>query len=148
MPTDNVGLRFALFNEIGIIAQLNRSALDKLLADDLISSHFTVLNHLCRTGDGQTPQALASAFQVAKTTMSHTISGLVKHQLIELRPNPTDGRSKLVCLTDKGRQLREETIRDITPKIAGVLDSFSDEEISDIVEKLATVRKLLDEARG
>lgn len=70
------------------------------LPEGLISPHFTVLNHLIRVSDGPTPIMLARAFQVPTTTMTHTVSRLVKHRLVEMRPNPKDGRSKRVWITD------------------------------------------------
>lgn len=148
MSTEQLGKYFALFNEIGIIAQLNRATLDEQLPGDLISPHFTVLNHLVRVQDGQTQQQLAVAFQVAKTTMSHTISGLVKHQLVDLQANPSDGRSKCVWLTDKGRQLREQTIVAAAPHVAAALGDFNDKDIGELLTKLTTIREILDEARN
>lgn len=148
MAAEQQGKYFALFNEIGIIAQLNRAALDKQLPGDLISPHFTVLNHLVRVQDGQSQQQLASAFQVAKTTMSHTISGLVKHKLVELRANPADGRSKCVWLTAKGHQLREQTISDVSPGVATALEGLSESDINEMIGKLARIREILDSARS
>ncbi len=83
---------FKLFNEIGIIEQLSRSSLEAHLPDGLIAPHFTVLNHLIRVQDGQTPLVLARAFQVPKTSMTHTLGGLESRGLIALKANPEDGR--------------------------------------------------------
>ena len=67
---------FDLFNEIGIIHQLTTARLEAVLPDGLIAPHFAVLNHLARVGDGATPQRMARAFQVPKTSLTHTLKGL------------------------------------------------------------------------
>ncbi|MEL6433580.1 MAG: MarR family transcriptional regulator, partial [Pseudomonadota bacterium] len=76
MPDDKVPAIFTIFNEIGIIAQLARSAFEERLPDGMIPPHFSVLNHLIRVKDGQTPLAMARAFKVPKTTLTHTLAGL------------------------------------------------------------------------
>jgi len=83
---------FELLNEVGIIAQLSRTLMESRLDDGLTIHHFTALNHLVRLGDGKTPMDLARAFQVPKTSMSHTLAGLEKRGLIRMEPNPDDGR--------------------------------------------------------
>ncbi|MGB0499456.1 MAG: MarR family transcriptional regulator, partial [Rubricella sp.] len=52
---DETRTYFALFNEIGIIAQLSRALFEARLDDGITLPHFTVLNHLVRVGDGATP---------------------------------------------------------------------------------------------
>ena len=73
MPETNPAVFFEVFNEIGIIEQLSRAVLEARLPDGLIAPHFTVLNHLVRVKDGQTPVHMARAFQVPKTSMTHTL---------------------------------------------------------------------------
>ena len=46
---------FAFLNEVGIIEQLARNRFEAVMPDDLLLSHFTVLNHLVRLGDGRSP---------------------------------------------------------------------------------------------
>lgn len=147
MDKDAVGYYFALFNEIGIIGQLSRARMEAELPDGLLSSHFGVLNHLIRVKDGQTPLKLASAFQVPKTTMTHTLMGLEKHGLVEMRPNPKDGRSKCVWITDAGVSLRNETIMKLGANMQDLAEAFPTEKIGDLVPRLAEIRKFLDAAR-
>ena len=111
VPSDDpTALYFRFFNEIGIIAQLSTVLLENRLPMGLLAPHFAVLNHLTRVGDGRTPQEMASAFQTPKATMTHQVGVLERHGLVESRPNPKDGRSKQVWLTDAGRALRMDTI--------------------------------------
>jgi DNA-binding MarR family transcriptional regulator len=101
---------FSFFNEVAIIGQLAGSLFERRLPAGFLVSHFAVLNHLARLGDGKTPLALARAFQVPKTTMTHTLAGLEKAGLIRFAPNPRDGRSKCAMLTEAGRVFRNEAI--------------------------------------
>ena len=56
------GAYFALFNEIGIIAQLSRALFEARLPEGIHLPQFAVINHMVRLGDGKTPLALARAF--------------------------------------------------------------------------------------
>ena len=138
---------FELFNEIGIIEQLARTMFEARLPDGFLVSHFSVLNHLIRVEDGQTPLVLARAFQVPKTTMTHTLSILEKHQLVKLTPNPKDGRSKCVWLTAKGRKFREKAIQSLATELEVLTQEFSPEFIEDLVPKLTRIRAYMDERR-
>ncbi|WP_299471158.1 MarR family transcriptional regulator [uncultured Roseibium sp.] len=147
MDNDTRTLFFSFFNEVGIIAQLSRTALEARLPKGLTLPHFSVVNHLIRVKDGQTPLALANAFQVPKTTMTHTLGGLTANGFVEIRPNPDDGRSKTVWLTDAGRRFREDAIRSIDPDIEVFKSQYPEEKIREIVPELAAIRALLDAAR-
>ena len=147
MDKDAIGYYFALFNEIGIISQLSRARMEAELPDGLLASHFGVLNHLIRVKDGQTPLKLATAFQVPKTTMTHTLMGLEKHGLVEMRPNPRDGRSKCVWITEAGVSLRNETIMKLGAGMQDLAEAFPTEKIGDLAPRLAEIRKFLDAAR-
>ncbi len=147
MPDPNPAEFFELFNEIGIIDQLARTRLEHRLPDGLIAPHFTVLNHLVRVGDGTTPQRMARAFQVPKTSLTHTLQVLVRHGLVEMRPNPEDGRSKTVWITDAGRDLRASVIAEVAPEFMWLLDEFGTERLLSIKPVLTDLRKFLDENR-
>lgn len=144
---DRIPLYFAFFNEIGIIAQLSRAAFEARLPDGLTVPHFSVLNHLIRVSDGRTPLELARAFQVPKTSMTNTLTGLEARGLVEMRPNPADGRSKRVWLTAKGRRFRDDAIATLIPAMEGFAARFSPDDIGALVPRLAEMRAFLDAAR-
>ena len=139
---------FQFFNEIGIISQLGSAFMEALLPPGFLISHFSVLNHLTRVCDGRTPLEIARAFQVPKTTMTHTLSGLERHGLVQLRPNPKDGRSKQVWLTDAGRQFHLEAIRNLDPQFAKLNEAFRPDEIAGILPLLVRIREYLDAMRN
>jgi DNA-binding MarR family transcriptional regulator len=147
MSEDPIALYFEFFNEIAIIEQLSRNVLEDRLPDGLIAPHFSVLNHLVRLGDGRAPIDIARAFQVPKTSMTHTLKVLERHRLITLRPNPGDGRSKLVYITEAGRTLRNETIRAMTPEFRAMAEAFDAEQLRAALPFLKAMRAYLDAAR-
>lgn len=139
---------FAFFTEVGIVAQLSRALFEARLPDGFTLSQFTVLNHLIRVKDGQTPLALARAFQVPKTTMTHSLAVLERHGLIRLAPNPQDGRSKCVWMTDQGRAWREAAIAALVPDVAALAAEFPGDRIAAALPVLAELRRLMDAMRS
>lgn len=144
---DSSALYFAFFNEVGIIAQLSRAAFEARLPDGVTLPHFSVLNHLIRVSDGRTPLELARAFQVPKTSMTNTLAGLESRGLVDIRPNPGDGRSKQVWLTEKGRLFRDHAIRRMMPEMSSLAEACPPSDMADLVERLTAIRKLLDAQR-
>jgi len=147
MPDRDQSDYFRLFNEIGIIGQLSRSLLEARLPPGFVMAQFTVLNHLVRVGDGRTPLAIAQAFQVPKNSMTHSLTVLDREGLIELRPNPQDGRSKLVFLTEAGRRFRDDVIAAFAPDIARLAAAFPSEQVARLLPDLEQLRKVLDADR-
>ncbi|WP_227444185.1 MarR family winged helix-turn-helix transcriptional regulator [Cognatishimia sp. F0-27] len=143
----NLSMYFSLFNEVGIINQLSSSLLERHLPHGLLVSHFSVLNHLTRLGDGKTPLQMARAFQVPKTTMTHTLAGLEKAGLIRFVPNPADGRSKCVMLTEAGANVRAEAIAAMGPDVATLSAVVPPERVAAILPVLEELRRYLDSAR-
>jgi DNA-binding MarR family transcriptional regulator len=138
---------FVLFNEIGILAQLSAAMFEARMPAGYLTSQFALLNHLIRVRDGRTPLELARAFQVPKTTMTHTIALLEKRGHIAVRPNPEDGRSKQVWLTDAGRAFREQALRAMAPDMMELAKAFAPERAAALLPDLTELRKLLDARR-
>jgi DNA-binding MarR family transcriptional regulator len=139
---------FRLFNEIGILEQLSRTALQSQLPDGVLVSHFTVLNHLVRVQDGRTPLEIANAFQIPKTTMTHTLAGLEKSGFIAMRANEEDARSKRVWLTKKGRNLREKAIQSVASDMQDLELQFSIDRVRKLLPELEALRIIMDERRN
>lgn len=144
----DIGALFQVLNEVGIIHQLIQTEMNRRLPDGLHASHFAVLNHLVRLGDGRTPVSIASAFQVTKATMTNTLTRLLDRDLVALRPNPKDGRSKLVYLTDQGREFREAAIMNLYPAMAGIAENVDLARLLETLPALQELRIYLDENRS
>jgi len=140
-------LLFRFFNEVGIIEQLSRSAFERVLPDGLKISQFSVLNHFARLGGERSPAALARAFQVTKGAMTNTLQRLEARGLVTVRPDPRDGRGKLVTITPEGRRVRDRCIAATVPMAADLRARFGDAAFGDALPFLAEVRSYLDAAR-
>ncbi|MEJ6397874.1 MarR family winged helix-turn-helix transcriptional regulator [Yoonia sp. 208BN28-4] len=138
---------FSLFREIGIIQQLSGTMFARRLPDGLHPSHFALLSNLIRLGDGKTPQALASAFQVPKATMTNTLSVLGGLGLIDVRPNPDDKRSKLVFATDAGRAFHDDAVAGMGPVMADLFPLIRDVDVEAALTELQKLRVILDNNR-
>lgn len=138
---------FDFFNEIGIINQLSSAMLAKSLPDGVHPSHFSILNHLVRTGEGKSPVRIASAMQVTKNTMTHSLKVLEDRGFIEVRPDPDDGRGKLVFLTSAGRSFREDAIRNVTQMFARIIGPDQRAVMRRTQDDLVKMRRHLDENR-
>ena len=144
-PKDNL---FNLFTEIGIINQLMMAEFNKLMPGGVHISHFGVINHLCRVGDGWTPLRLANAFQVTKATMTNTVAKLSARGLIEVRANPKDGRSKLIFITPKGRAFQKQAIASLQPTLEKMSRELDLEAMMKILPQLEILRRYLDNSRA
>ena len=138
---------FELFNEIGIVQQLATSAFNRVLPEGLHVSHFSVINHLVRLGDGRTPAGIAQAFQVTKPTMTNTLAKLDERGFVDIRPNPEDGRSKLVYLTDAGRAFQQKGIEALGPMLERLMADLDTDALIDLLPSLRVLRAYLDENR-
>ena len=139
---------FQFFNEIGIINQLATDIFQSNMPDGLHVSHFSVLNHPVRLGDGVTPLKITNAFQVSKGTMTNTLSVLSKRGLIQIAPHESDGRSKVVYLTDEGRAFQKQAIESLFPAIQQLGEKMDWARVVKTIPELERVRKILDEDRG
>jgi DNA-binding MarR family transcriptional regulator len=77
-------------------AEVNRQAGRRLLTPALVR----LLPHLSR--EGIRPTELARRVEVSKQAVGQALSGLERMRLVELVSDPTDGRARLVRLTEAG----------------------------------------------
>jgi DNA-binding MarR family transcriptional regulator len=141
-------LAFRLLTEIGIIGQLATSRFERGLPDNLRMSQFSVLNHLVRLGGEWSPVRLANAFQVTKGAMTNTLKRLEIRGLVDVRPDPADGRAKLVTITDVGRNMRLRCVKSINPVFADLSQEISEKELAQALPVLEAIRVFLDAHRS
>lgn len=138
---------FAFFNEIGIINQLSTTLFAKILPDGVHPSHFSIVNHLVRLGDGKTPVDIARAMQVTKNTMTHSLKVLEKRGFVQVLPNPDDARGKRVYLTETGRRFRETAVESVVARFGPLFGPDEHAAISRVMSDLTMLRKHLDANR-
>jgi DNA-binding MarR family transcriptional regulator len=141
-------IAFEVFNEIGIIDQLAGTMFASVMPVGMTQAQFTVLNHFVRLGVAEkSPADLANAFQLTRPTMTSTLSRMERAGLISVRPDPADGRAKLVSLTSEGRTMRENCISALLPLLPMISSVVSNAELSELLPALRKIRIKLDALR-
>jgi DNA-binding MarR family transcriptional regulator len=148
VATPDEPLLFRFFNEVGIIAQLAERLFESVMPAGMTLAQFSVLNHFVRLGGERTPAALASAFQVTRATMTSTLQRLEAKGLVAVAPDPSDGRSKRVSITDAGRGIRLKCIEGLQPEMARLGTVIDLQSIEALLPELAGVRRALDTDRS
>ena len=145
MDDDSNSLAIALFTEVMAADQLVRARLTKVLPKGMEISHFSVLNHLARTGGEKTPAQLAQTFQVTRGAMTNTLSKLEWAGYVHVRPDWDDARRKLIAISPAGRQARDLAIGSVTPVINEVVDTLGKEQVRGALPILREMRSKLTE---
>ena len=70
--------------------------------DDLRPAHTAVFQHIA--ADGSRLTDLAERAQITKQSMGYLVDYLEQHGYVERRPDPSDRRATLICLTQRGWQ--------------------------------------------
>lgn len=141
-PTN--ALAVALFSEILTNDQLIRNQLSRVLPKGMEISHFSVLNHLARTGVERSPAELAKSFHVTRGAMTNTLRKLEWVGYIHIRPDWDDARRKRVSISTAGRSAREAAISSITPLISEVVSELGEAQVRAALPVLRSLRARLE----
>ena len=79
--------------------------------------------------------------------MTHMLTVLEKHRLVAIGPNPNDGRSKTVTITDTAQILLGQTRAGLAPDMANFVSQVDPETIAELVPHLTKIREMMDRAR-
>jgi DNA-binding MarR family transcriptional regulator len=148
-------LSFKVLNEIGIINQLATNRFEGVMPHGMTISQFQVLNHFVRLGgqrqDGEAYEknlgALGRAFQVSKATISGVVANLERKGFVSLRADPSDGRGRLVAITEKGKSAHQDCISAIAPHLALMTQHIPPGLLENALPALVALRTYLDESR-
>jgi DNA-binding MarR family transcriptional regulator len=141
-------IAFRIMNEIGIIDQLGTTLFERSMPHGLTLPQFIVLNHFVRLGGDRTPHELAAALQVSKATMTSTLQRLEAKAFVTSTPDPTDGRSKRIAITDAGRSARDQSIAAIAHHLRDMEAAIGNSELAAALPFLVTLRTFLDQRRN
>lgn len=114
--------------QIGTVAHFIQNNFNQKLAEfNLTVAQAKVLFNLVNYGN-QPQSDLQQRLYVKASTMNGVIETLLKKQLIEKRDNRNDRRSKLIILTQKGKELEEKLWQESENMDKHLLKGFSMEE--------------------
>jgi DNA-binding MarR family transcriptional regulator len=137
-------LAVALFSEILTDEQLIRNRLGRVLPKGMEISHFSVLNHLARTGGERSPAQLAKSFHVTRGAMTNTLSKLEWAGYVHIRPDWDDARRKMIAISPAGRRARDSAIAAITPMITEVVRDVGEDKVRTTLPVLRELRTKLE----
>lgn len=141
-------LAFEVFNEIGIINQLTSAAFSSVLPKGMTIAQFSVLNHFERLQlTEKSPANLASAFQITRPTMTSTLARMEKSGLVKIKPDPEDGRAKLVSVTAAGQKMRVQCLQLLAGPMAEAEAVLPKSSLKKLLPLLRETREKLDRLR-
>jgi len=93
---------------------------------------------------GTPSTALASMMGMVVTSLSRTLKKMEEKGLIYREPNPEDGRSVLVKLTDYGCKMREQSKETVLQFNQVVREHISEEELQNFVKVSNAILDLIN----
>lgn len=114
---------------------------EQLRSIDLTFARYEVLMLLHFSRRGSLPlMVIGSRLQVHPTSVTSAVDRLEKQGLVERRPHPTDGRTKLAVLTEEGRARALEATDRLNSTVFADPGLDSD-QIADLLEALGDLRR-------
>lgn len=94
-----------------------------------------------------TAKAIADRLNVAKSRVTKIVNGLLRRKLIERSDDPEDSRVKLLKLTSAGEKLVVEVVSFRHELNSKVLDQFSTEQRSGLLNGLSQLKRSMEAVR-
>lgn len=137
-PRSRFGVRFAL------LARRWRRALDARLAQaGLSDATWVPLVHLQESGGGITQKELAALVGIEGSSLVRLLDILSQRGLVERRVDATDGRARLIHLTDAGRARVAEIRAELAKGEAEILADLSDDELATMLRHFERIAQRL-----
>jgi DNA-binding MarR family transcriptional regulator len=97
---------------------------------------YGLLAHLVTDGPRRTT-ALAEAVHADPSTVSRQTAALIRHGLIERRPDPEDGRASILAPTPEGERTFQENRKRHNENMARIVATWPEGEVHRLAELLA-----------
>jgi DNA-binding MarR family transcriptional regulator len=146
---DGSALATECFLNLARVAVSMLSALDRLLAGFGVPS-YTSLNALAvldGAGEPIPPSVVATRMVATRPTVTGILNTLERLGLVTRQPHGTDGRMRLVSLTDAGRDLVRRVLPEVHRFEEELLRGLDRSQQIDLLEKLAAVAVRLEHPR-
>ena len=128
-----------VFGRIGVLARVLESRVDAVFtAHGLRQGEFDVLTALRRSGPPYTliPSELSDMLMMSRAGMTNRIDRLVSAGYVERTLDPADRRSFRVTLTDKGREVIDETMTDHAATLHHLTANLPEQELKTLTTAL------------
>jgi DNA-binding MarR family transcriptional regulator len=112
---------------------------------DVRPAHYAVFRYL--EDDGSRVTELAEVAGMTKQSMGELVAYLEERGYIERRPDPRDGRAKIVVLTEKGQRGIEAAAERIAEIEAELARWMGRERLEGLIGSLADLTAVLDRRR-
>jgi DNA-binding MarR family transcriptional regulator len=136
-----------LFQEIGLIDQLVRSRIERVLPQGLSYAQFGILNHLSRQGEPMSPAQLTAALHLTNGAVTNLLQKLEAQELIAITTDPKDGRRKWVSLSDGGGTEHQQCLKRLRPLTEEMRAAIAEDEFKATLPFLKQLRLWLDQNR-
>jgi DNA-binding MarR family transcriptional regulator len=122
----------------GFIRQMKRGIgkLSGARRDGVEYAAYGLLAHLVVDGPKRTT-ALAEAVHADPSTVSRQTAALVRHGLLERRPDPEDGRASILAATADGQRVFTEHRRDHCLRMADILANWPVSDVRRLTDLLS-----------
>ena len=101
---------------------------------------FTLLNI---DKEGTPSTALGPKMGMEATSLSRTLKNMEEKGLIERKPNPNDGRSVLIMLTEYGARMRSVSKEKVIQFNESIANNISEEKINHFYEVSSVINDLI-----
>ena len=148
-PVPDPSLDFRIINWIGIIEQLTAEKSRQLLeGTDVPPPQFRLLNHFShRPDDGKKVTQIATATQQPQPGITKTLAKMVQKNYLKEKPNPHDGRSKILFLTEDGKTAHLNAKIRLISGLSGTFDGWSETSKREFFAHLDRLKIFLDANR-
>lgn len=142
-PRARFGMRFSL------LARRWRRAIDsRLAAAGLTDATWVPLVHLHETGGGITQKALAQRVGVDGSSLVRVLDILCRQNLVERRADASDGRARLIHLTQTGQARVAEILRELAAAEQPLLAGLSDAELAAMLDGFDRIERQMQDGEG
>lgn len=111
-------------------------------ATDLAALRMLIVRE--QRGDSVSPHQMAQHLRISTASTTKLLDRLSASGHVERRPHPSDGRGRIVILTDESRKTFFRHFRERLGGMRDVADQYSDEELQVITRFLSEISKVVD----
>jgi DNA-binding MarR family transcriptional regulator len=133
-------------SEVGVLIRRVRRVIGeraRAVHPELAAATYLLLAHVAETGPLRA-SALVDDMGLDKGAVSRQVTHLVDLGLLERSQDPDDGRATLLAASDDARERLATVGRQRSERFGQRLAEWSDQELSDLAERLARYNAALD----